>query len=187
MSVTLDRALSIQGWMSDLELHFLAETAQKSKDILEIGSYKGRSTRALADNTDGIIHCIDPWDGKYQVYGSKTYPDLAFQSFIHQNGDDTIFGLFECNLADHLKSGKVVVHRCNFDQFQIKKKFDFIFIDAIHEYQAVKNDIQHALTMMKSGILAGHDYCNSWPGVVKAIDEIFPNKKLEGSIWTIQI
>ena len=75
----------------------------------------------------------------------------------------------------------------NFDEFETTEKFDLIFIDAIHEYEPVKQDIQHALTMLaKGGILAGHDYMAAWPGVIKAVDELIPEREVRYSIWFTQ-
>jgi hypothetical protein len=35
----------------------------------------------------------------------------------------------------------------------------------------------------------GHDYTPGWPGVVKAVDELFKGKKVQvvGSIWCVEI
>jgi hypothetical protein len=66
--------------MSIGELRFLAEHANKSKVIIEAGSYLGRSTRALADNTTwSCIHAVDPWDGVYEGYDHPR--DDALQSY----------------------------------------------------------------------------------------------------------
>ena len=50
------------------------------------------------------------------------------------------------------------------------RKWDMIFIDALHTYEGVKKDIE----LWKDNatvILSGHDYTPGWPGVVKAVDE----------------
>jgi len=185
----LGRAFDIGGWMSGPELLLLAEFASKSKKILEVGSFRGRSTRALADNTDGQIVACDPWDGKYQYYVTKGIdcPDAAFGQF-HSNGTNEIYSEFYMNLHDHIKNGKLRVFRCNFDELKIDEKFDFIFIDAIHEYEAVKADIAKALELIEpGGIIAGHDYAPGWFGVMQAVDEVFPQKQVSESIWSIQI
>ena len=57
----LDKALSIPGWMTVTEFCWLAEQATKHLRIVEIGSYLGRSTRALADNTPGWVLAVDDW------------------------------------------------------------------------------------------------------------------------------
>lgn len=56
-----------------------------------------------------------------------------------------------------------------------KGSVDFVFIDANHNYEYVKEDI--ALwwpKVKKGGVLSGHDYGQPvWPGVKKAVDEFF--------------
>lgn len=63
---------------------------------------------------------------------------------------------------------------------------DFVFIDAGHSYAAVKADIEAwAPKVSPGGWLGGHDYHPSHMGVMRAVDEAFPQAvKLEGWIWT---
>lgn len=63
---------------------------------------------------------------------------------------------------------------------------DFVFIDAGHSYSAVKADIDHWRSKVRpGGWLGGHDYHPNHPGVIRAVDEAFPNRKLyEGWIWS---
>jgi ubiquinone/menaquinone biosynthesis C-methylase UbiE len=59
------------------------------------------------------------------------------------------------------------------------ESLDFVFIDASHEYEDVKNDILAWLPKVKEGgFIGGHDYSSSWDGVVRAVDEIFNNSEL---------
>lgn len=52
------------------------------------------------------------------------------------------------------------------------ESLDFIFIDAGHEYEEVKEDINAWLPKLrKNGTLAGHDYQDAFPGVKKAAEE----------------
>jgi hypothetical protein len=54
-----------------------------------------------------------------------------------------------------------------------KDKFDFMFIDASHSYENCLNDSYTAHEIVKNGgFIAWHDY-NGWPGVTKAINEVF--------------
>ena len=157
--------------MSKAELSFLADVASKSKIILEIGSYQGRSTRALADNTDGKVYAIDTWN--YQIYG------------VIESGMTT-YNAFYCNLYNHIKSGKVIMHRGTWRDY-FASDYDFIFIDGDHTYESARHDIDKALRHLKpSGIIAGHDYCESWPGVVKAVDELIGKFNLTETIWWAQ-
>lgn len=51
--------------------------------------------------------------------------------------------------------------------------FDFVFIDACHEYDAVKADIAAWRSKVRvGGLLCGHDYGNKHVGVKPAVDEL---------------
>src|SRR6185369_3035477 len=162
-SMNISRAEQINGWMHHKELTWLAEIAQKCRIIIEIGCYRGRSTRALADNSEAVIFAIDPWDGP--VF--KENGDLAFSV------DEDIFREFKANLA----GTNVIPIRQEFDEHIKLPKADFIFIDGDHRYFNVKRDIKAALKLLKpDGIIAGHDYgYDEWPGVKLAVDEFFPS------------
>lgn len=63
------------------------------------------------------------------------------------------------------------------------EKPSMVFIDADHSYEGVKEDIDWA-TKLGIPIIAGHDYCELHPGVVRAVDEVFQNNiEVIGSIW----
>jgi predicted O-methyltransferase YrrM len=67
---------------------------------------------------------------------------------------------------------------------------DFVFIDACHTYEKVKMDIQAWLQKIKpGGILAGHDYNESHPGVRKAVNELFavPGFTIMTHSWVTRI
>ncbi len=179
--LVLDKAETIKGWMSTPELQFLAQRARESELIIEFGSYHGRSTRALADNTNGVVFAVDPWNGIY-------FDDKGNQvGYI----EPTAYEKFQENLRDHLDNEKVIPFQMYSYDFPIRgnQLADFIFIDGDHRREAVKEDIQIALYLIKNGgIIAGHDYGRAdWPGVKRAVDELFPDgvNKVD-TIWWIQ-
>jgi hypothetical protein len=57
------KAQSIFGWMPDRELDWLSKQAAVYTNIVEIGSFMGRSTRALAEATRGTVTAVDTWAG----------------------------------------------------------------------------------------------------------------------------
>lgn len=64
------------------------------------------------------------------------------------------------------------------------KSLSFVFIDANHSYQNVKNDILAWMPKLKdSGIIAGHDYAPDCQGVVKAVDELIGQFLISGRSW----
>lgn len=51
---------------------------------------------------------------------------------------------------------------------------DAVFIDADHAYASVRADIDAWLPKVRpGGIIAGHDFCADYPGVVRAVTETF--------------
>ena len=173
--MNIEKARLIGGWLPDIELEWLASTAEKSHAILELGSFLGRSTRALCDNTRGAVVTVDLWE---QTDGGliADFPTVENQ-FIE-------------NLKDHFMTHKLFYYKCTTDiAIDILRKdcrkFDFIFIDADHRYEQVKKDILGCRELLTDGgIISGHDY--NWEGVKKAVDEIFPTFNLHNHIWWAQ-
>jgi len=69
--------------------------------------------------------------------------------------------------------------------FKIEKRpsFDFVYIDAAHDYASIYADIQAWLPLVKvGGFIAGHDYMHD---VKRAVDQIFgrPDKTFDDSSW----
>lgn len=196
-TVDISKALLCDGYMTDLELTYLAERAKESNVFIEVGSWHGKSTRAIADNLpeDGILYAVDHWRG------SAVERDTFHQSAAWEDGDHAYLEFCE-NLWDHIQSGKVIPVRLaskNAAKFFYNHgiKANTLFIDAGHTYPEVKEDIDLWLPLVENGgILCGHDYYHEggiWDGVRKAVDEKFGNKGrnmgyIEGnSIWAHQI
>jgi predicted O-methyltransferase YrrM len=54
---------------------------------------------------------------------------------------------------------------------------DFVFIDALHTYEAVKSDIEAWFPKVRSqGVIMGHDI--SWPGIEQAVAEFGSSRQL---------
>ncbi|GEM_PF-1179999 len=162
---------NIEGWMSFSELQFLYNYSKYFNYIAEIGSWKGRSTHALCSGCKGVVTAID------HFLGSKNEDDR------HQEAKkDLVYPAFLKNMK-------------NFTNLQINKQdslhasleymdnsFDMIFIDGEHTYEGVKSDIQ-AWKNKARILLCGHDYCDAWPDVKKAVDEELGVVNTCDSIW----
>lgn len=175
----LNKAMAIDGFMSKRELNWIAQRATEHKTIIEVGCYKGRSTRAWTDNTEGKVYAVDPWSGDYLQADGK----VLWES--HQLGK--VYNEFIENTKN---CDNLIVFRGRFEDFfdTFPITPDLIFIDGDHRYEQVKTDLLIACQAVKvGGIIAGHDYRhNDWPDVKRAVDEFFPDINLEESIWWIQ-
>jgi predicted O-methyltransferase YrrM len=104
-----------------------------SKRILELGSYRGDTARQIAENTpeDARICAVDI----HPDHGAS-YRDQPVARRIDRRVGAISRGLF---LAD--------------------EKFDFIFVDADHDYKSAMNDTAVALDVLsEDGVIFWHDY-----------------------------
>lgn len=176
--VEIRRGLTIQGWMSPEEMHWLAEQAAEHELIVEIGSYMGRSTRALADSTAGKVYAVDNFKGPSDVV-------------MTDKERDALYGIFTQNLSDLIKNQKVVPvktdHAVLSDVLE-ELKPDMVFIDGSHEYVDVVRDIKYWLPKIsKEGLICGHDIQH--PPVRQAVTELVKDFKTAAStsIWYAQV
>lgn len=189
LDVDIVKALLCDGYMTETELRWLGAQAKVFETIAEVGSWHGRSTRALADNllSNGKLYAIDHWAG------SEGERETNHVSASQKDGDHAFMEFF-CNLLNHIQTGKVVSMRMksmNAAECLSKTgiKFDMVFIDAGHGYEEVKADILAWLPLVKDGgMICGHDF-RLWPGVPRAVNEIFGTieQPLKTSFWMKRI
>ena len=150
----------IEGWMLDEELEWLEEHAKEMDSVVEIGSWKGRSTKAFCDNCPGMVWAIDPW---------RSCMD-AYDDFIKNTRKtvDLIIMRMPSLRAVNLFPDKSV---------------DMVFIDGNHDYKFVKGDILQWLPKTKK-LICGHDWSHpDYPGVNHAVEKYLDDFKLHESIW----
>ena len=129
-------------WFSPEEGAALQELA-KDKVCVEIGSYKGRSTVCLAEVAKHV-HAVDTFRA----------------DFTGQNQLDTFTTLddFKKNTEGYPVTAWIG------NSIEISKNFkpntiDLIFIDALHTYQSVRDDIFAWWKILKfGGIMLFHDF-----------------------------
>lgn len=166
---------SIEGWMTNIELGWLCEIAASMESIVEIGSWKGRSTHALLSGAPkAVVYAVDTWKGSAaEIAGphkEATERDI-FEDFWKNVGEFP-------NLK--VMRGESVETAALFPD----KSIDMVFIDAGHTYAEVKADIQAWLPKTKK-LLCGHDY--QIHDVQEAVTECLGNVDTAESIWIKQI
>jgi predicted O-methyltransferase YrrM/GR25 family glycosyltransferase involved in LPS biosynthesis len=172
-----------ENWFTYPNLYKKAvKEALSGSKFVEIGSWKGKSSAFMAveianSNKDIEFYCIDTWEGSTE----------------HQDMDnlESLYATFIQNmmpLVDYYVPIKTTSLKASalFED----ESLDFVFIDASHEYDDVRNDITAWLPKIKNnGTIAGHDYYTNpnhhHPGVKKAVDEIFNTDELifDESCW----
>lgn len=192
-AVDISGALEISGWMKPAELRWLAEQSSKHRVIVEIGTWRGRSTRALADHTEGVVYTIDTWAGDPRD-PEKTRNRAHYQEYA-EIGTDGAYRAFLERHAEHIHAGRIVpikapsAEGCHKLLAEVGRAVDFAFIDGCHIYEAVREDIRECLRLVRpGGILSGHDYLHrGHPGVKQAVDEAFPDARKSDAIWWTEV
>ena len=132
--------------------------------IIEIGSYKGKSTNficeGLKNNERAFIVCIDTWHSKVQSVVEDTFSEFCHNT--ESNGDKikTIRGYSISVETDNLLTALIE-----------RKKVGLVFIDADHSYETVKKEISKYVPYLEKGkYILFHDYNNPC-GVKRAVDD----------------
>jgi predicted O-methyltransferase YrrM len=189
--IDLTRALAIEGFMSALELEWLATHAQQSDRIVEVGCWQGRSTRALADHCPGRVYTVDAWEGYAEA-------DPAGAAWLAARCPwPAARAAFAANLRDHLETGRVVLVSQTAAAAAITLCqscglgwADLVFLDGDHHEAALRLDIATYRPLLRSGgILAGHDYGHpEWATVARAVHRVWPTGVQRcDSIWWVRL
>lgn len=152
--------------------------AKDGECLVEVGCYLGRSACYLGNlikqsGKKVTLICVDTWPSTYQhPDGYKIEaPYETFYANVRQS--------FLTDIIIPVRAKSIVA--ANF----IKNNLRCVFIDAEHSYEECRADIKAWLPkVIPGGLLAGHDYNDSFPGVIKAVNEAFPTeKRFNGNCW----
>lgn len=142
----------VRGWLDPDEGRLLGEVSE-GKDVLEIGSYAGRSSICIARKANSL-HCCDYFDGR-----GTAVPEQTFDAFM---ANITKYGVLE----------KITV--LDPDKQFARDAYDVVFIDGDHSKESVEADIERSLPALRDGgLLVFHDYQSPVdPGVTEAVDDL---------------
>lgn len=161
----------LPGWFTFPSLYSYMARYYKTGRFVEVGSFQGNSAAYMAVeiinfNSEVKLDCIDVWNeftiGGLHLKNPDQYPtDLVYQLFLKN-----------IEPVKHI----ITPHRMNSVEAASMYKdgsLEFVFIDANHEYEAVKADlIAWFPKVKKGGHIAGHDYVSD-ERVKKAVNEYF--------------
>jgi predicted O-methyltransferase YrrM len=170
-------------------------TAQGYKTFVEVGCKEGRTTgHILKTVPDSRVIAIDPWIADpAPANGDPTREDYKawdFAKIEREFWENVGENKGRCRMLRMTSAQAAIFDETDTDRPQPGYGgFDLIFIDALHDYESVKQDI--ALWWPKvriGGMLAGHDFNHQWPGVERAVAESFNLMQIgiaSDSVWFI--
>lgn len=162
--IDVSEALKIDGYMNESDMLWLAKAASEHRVIVEVGSFLGRSTRAMLDNSNAQIYAFDDWYGPREINHASEERDMFFTKF-------------KANTKEYLDSGRLEIIRGNHAEEDLGSHLnpDMVFIDGSHTLDDVIRDIKRWQgRLVRGGLLCGHDY-NWWPRVKQAVNSLFPS------------
>lgn len=160
---------AIEGWLTPGQEFWLFSAAWELRPgarIVEIGSYKGRSTVSLAFacvNTRKHVFAIDRWQGVYE--------DIKDQHQLHNTFDKGFFHVWEHNIiANHLQDYVTPLVGNSSDIAKIwRAPIDMLFVDGSHQYEDVVADFEYFFPyVVPGGLMAFHDVTPEWDGCWRA-------------------
>lgn len=134
---------------------------------VEIGvAFGGHSEAILLQTQIEKLYGVDP----YRHFNSYDDPMNLPQSEF-----DALYEFAKSRLAMFEGRFEAVREVSSMAAAAIKDKIDFIYIDALHTYEGVRDDLKIWFSKVNDGgIIGGHDYGHpNFPGVKKAVDEFF--------------
>jgi len=180
---------SIPGWFDFAEFYSqISALIPVGGIVIEVGCWMGQSITYLAQ-------CLRArgWKGELAAVDTfKGEPNQPAHVEIVAGHGGSIRSAFEENVrrAGFAETIKVIES----DSAQAASLYaddscDFVFLDAAHDYESVKSDIQAWWgKVKKDGILAGHDY--PYHEVNRAVHEFFDAEKIDvgtiGRCWIVK-
>jgi hypothetical protein len=162
--------------MNGESLNWLHQTAKTMQSVVEIGSWKGRSTYALCSSGCPRVYAVD------HFLGSSEHQ----QEFGFRHGWSP-FPEFQHNILERFDN--VVLKRMS--SAEAAKEFedaslDMVFIDGAHEFESVLEDISVWAPKARR-IVSGHD--QGYASVKRAVHEYFkrPPDQVVGDIWLYRL
>lgn len=142
--------------------------AEKPKEVLEIGTFMGHTTRAMAENLDdSIIHTVDLPPDFSMHQGSKEGPPKDDFHLIARRvvGREFKGQAVESRIRQHFGDTATI-------NFQELGRSVFFFIDGSHTYEYCRQDSEKCFALCGgTGTFLWHDCDAAHPGVVKFISE----------------
>lgn len=159
---------TIDGWFTFQNLYRqIADWIPDGGKWVEVGVYSGKSF------SFAIIECLNR--GKTVDF---TAVDMFPEEWIYCGNKPPVREMFDKAMEPLEGHYKVAVGKSVDMARQFKNgSLDFVFIDAEHDYESVRDDISAWLPRVRpGGIIAGHDYDPYFKGLIDAVNDAFGDR-----------
>ena len=152
--MTMTRWGQITEWMKHSDPHLGAE----------IGVKEGRFISYLLNAYPQLrMYAVDPWEN--QPGEAEDYIGWCWESIYREYQQKT--ASVQHRVLELREYSEVAAQKVD------DESLDFVFIDAQHDYDSVKRDIELWKPKVKpGGLLSGHDYQPRFDRVIRAVDEL---------------
>ncbi|MFZ5437836.1 MAG: glycosyltransferase [Patescibacteria group bacterium] len=152
-------------WSKSYDVLWKVVNKKQLKVGAEVGVAYGGHSEKILEKTKAFLFSIDPY---------KNFESYDDPMNISQKKFDQLYKFTKERLAK-FKNRSKLLRLTSAKAVNKIDKLDFIYIDADHSYDGVKNDIVLWFNKIKvGGIIAGHDYNHpNFTGVKRAVDEFF--------------
>lgn len=157
------------------------ENLRPGTQMVEIGSHQGESARIFIETgLIGEITCVDPLSDVFAP-DFAAHPEWSSVNDWEKCEAWIKEALTLAPKGDFIRKPGALV-AINWPE----RSLDFVYIDGLHEYESVKQDIEVWLPKIRAGgIIAGHDYNAGFPGVERAVKEVLggPHRLYPDTSW----
>lgn len=172
------RPAQLQVGLMEMINHIKEADDVSNMTMVEIGSYTGESSIIFAQHFKKVI-CIDPFLNDYDkndITCQYADFDLVYKKFLENTANYSNISLIRKKSDDAVKDLK-------------DETIGFVYIDGIHTYEQVTNDINNYKPLIKGSFIGGHDYSDNWIGVKNAIDRLLdsPHKIFSDTSWIVNL
>jgi len=134
----------------------IVKNVRPGSKIVEVGSWKGRSSvfaSRAASVVNSKLYCVDSWEGSFLE--GPDHPTVI------QTKESKVFQEFKSNIRRYGCDNFVI---CRGLSKEVARRWthgpiDFLFIDASHDYESVREDLEAWIPHLKTGsIICGDDW-----------------------------
>jgi hypothetical protein len=138
------------------------------KEAVEIGTHHAIFADQFMSRFRGSIYLVDPWAEQHPEFPTF-YPAINHVSISREDDMQTAITIME-KYGDRVHFMRTTSVEAA--SYRMDETADFVYIDGLHEFESVSQDIGLWYPKVRSGgIIAGHDYHPDLQDVVRAVDE----------------